>query len=195
MRLFPPPMARRRAAPLLRAAFIPRFRAPRLRRFPATTMTTPAPAPAPAPAPSLSSSSSVFCPQSLAIPITFPAFPPAAGDVHAFASPAVEKRVFTHRSAATATTTYASFSHASGSAARWRDDNEHLEFVGDMVLKGLTGMLIDELFPNADEGYMSVGSHPPSSLPFPSPGIHLDIRRQKEGGADPGMHRHSLRCC
>jgi hypothetical protein len=91
-------------------------------------MTTPPPSPAP--------SSSVFCPQSLAIHITFPIFPPAEDDLHAFASAAVEARVFTHRAAAAPMTSYGTFSHAAGSAARWRDDNKHLEFVGDMVLKG-----------------------------------------------------------
>jgi dsRNA-specific ribonuclease len=78
--------------------------------------------------------------------------------VDVFALAAVDTRVFTRRSAVGVMTSYASLSHAAGSAARWHDDNEHLEFVGDMVLKGLGGMLIDELFPEADEWYMSLGS-------------------------------------
>jgi len=108
---------------------------------------------------------STFFPTVAGVRVTFPTLPLSPGQLHTFTSRSLEARVFTHRSAAIMTTTYADFSHAAGGTrnGRWRDDNEHLEFIGDMVLKGLTGMLIEDLHPDADEGYMSVW--PPAFRP------------------------------
>ena len=39
-------------------------------------------------------------------------------------------------------------------------DNEHLEWLGDSVLKGLTAHLLDELFPDLGEGPLSVRPTP-----------------------------------
>ena len=44
-------------------------------------------------------------------------------------------------------------------------DNEHLEWLGDSVLKGLTAHLLDELFPDLREGPLSV--RPPTPPPEP----------------------------
>jgi len=43
-----------------------------------------------------------------------------------------------------------------GAKAGGKQDNEHLEFLGDSILKGLTAHLIDTLFPEMDEGTMTI---------------------------------------
>ena len=59
-----------------------------------------------------------------------------------FTNTRIEKKVFAHRSISANTVSM--------------DNNEHLEFVGDAILKGLTATLIDDLYPDFDEKRMSV---------------------------------------
>ncbi|KAF8241596.1 ribonuclease III [Wilcoxina mikolae CBS 423.85] len=74
---------------------------------------------------------------------------------YTFADKALEKRVFTHKSAGIQQNSWQTF-FASGPVVGGRQDNEHLEFLGDSILKGLTAHLIDRLFPEMDEGRMSI---------------------------------------
>ncbi|KAF8534230.1 ribonuclease III domain-containing protein [Trichophaea hybrida] len=75
--------------------------------------------------------------------------------LHTFSDTALEKRIFTHKSASIQQNSWDTF-FTSGAFVDERQDNEHLEFLGDSVLKGLTAHLIDTLFPDMDEGTMTL---------------------------------------
>ncbi|KAF8538370.1 ribonuclease III domain-containing protein [Trichophaea hybrida] len=69
--------------------------------------------------------------------------------LYKFKDEALERRVYTHTSAGVQKNNWSSDEVAA------KIDNQHLEFVGDGILKGLTAHLIDTLFPNLNEGEMS----------------------------------------
>ena len=75
--------------------------------------------------------------------------------LHTFSDKALEKRVFTHKSAGIQQNSLSAF-FASSVLVEERQHNEHLQFLGDSVLKGLTAHLIDNLFPDMDEETMTV---------------------------------------
>lgn len=75
--------------------------------------------------------------------------------LHTFSDKALEKRVFTHKSAGIQQNNWNTLIDF-GAKAGGKQDNEHLEFLGDSILKGLTAHLIDTLFPEMDEGTMTV---------------------------------------
>jgi len=75
--------------------------------------------------------------------------------LHTFSDKALEKRVFTHKSAGIQQNSLSAF-FASSVLVEERQHNEHLQFLGDSVLKGLTAHLIDNLFPDMDEETMAL---------------------------------------
>ena len=115
-------------------------------------------------------------------PANFPVVPVAAASYlqYSFRNPALERQVFTHRSqghAPAATDGWAAaiqrssnsdynYSHHGSSGSNNNGggtvimDNEHLEWLGDAVLKGLTAHLLDKLFPDLREGPLSVRCTP-----------------------------------
>jgi dsRNA-specific ribonuclease len=98
---------------------------------------------------------------------TIPTIPFEPHRLYTFQDKSLERRIFTHTSAGIQQNNWNSFSP---STREHRDDNEHLEWLGDSILKGLTAHLLDVHFPEMDEGRMSV------RIPVPCLETSNDVR-------------------
>ncbi|KAF8254044.1 ribonuclease III [Wilcoxina mikolae CBS 423.85] len=87
--------------------------------------------------------------QNLDVALRIPSVPFDTPPLYKFKDEALERRVYTHSSAGVQKNNWSSDEVAA------KIDNQHLEFVGDGILKGLTAHLIDTLFPSLNEGEMS----------------------------------------
>jgi dsRNA-specific ribonuclease len=113
----------------------------------------------------LSTSTATTIPPQFVIPVpsNFPKIPYNPERLYRFKSQTLEKTVFTHCSLGTLNRQWGSVLNPSASSTTparhgeiGRADNEHLEWLGDHILKGLTAHLVTQQHPMLDEGRMSV---------------------------------------